>query len=383
MGNLVFQAALGGQVALSGPNTASNFTITVPAVTGTMITTGDTGTVTNTMLVNSTISGVALGSNLFSLTSGTGISFNTGTTYNGSAAITINSSIVQATATALGTVYAKQTTGGGSPYLTAFGYNAGVSTTGAYNTAVGTQALYTNSSGVTNTAVGYQSLYSNTTTNNCTAVGYQSGYSNNGGDGNSNFGTNAGYAITTGNNNVCIGTNAGYGNNVGGVNLTTGGSGIYIGGYSQPSVSSNIFEIVIGYNTAGKGSSTGYIYANGGGTYQGNNQATWSITSDQRLKKNIVDNNVGLDKVSQIQVRNFEYRTEDEITDLPKNQVIKKEGLQLGAIAQELQAVLPDCVKEESTGVLSVNSDNIMWHMINAIKELNAKVIALETRLGS
>ena len=50
MGNLVFQAALGGQVALSGPNTASSYTIAVPTVNGTFVTTGDTGTVTVAML---------------------------------------------------------------------------------------------------------------------------------------------------------------------------------------------------------------------------------------------------------------------------------------------------------------------------------------------
>lgn len=53
MGNLVFQATLGGQVNLVGPNTASTFNINVPATTGTMVTTGDTGTVTNTMLATS------------------------------------------------------------------------------------------------------------------------------------------------------------------------------------------------------------------------------------------------------------------------------------------------------------------------------------------
>jgi hypothetical protein len=53
MGNLVFQATLGGQVSLVGPNTASTFNINVPAVAGNMVTTGDTGTVTNTMLASS------------------------------------------------------------------------------------------------------------------------------------------------------------------------------------------------------------------------------------------------------------------------------------------------------------------------------------------
>ena len=53
MGNLVFQATLGGQVNLVGPNTASTYNINVPAVAGTMVTTGDTGTVSSTMLASS------------------------------------------------------------------------------------------------------------------------------------------------------------------------------------------------------------------------------------------------------------------------------------------------------------------------------------------
>ena len=69
--------------------------INLPNVDGTVITTGDTSTVTNTMLAgsiannkltNSTISGVALGSNLNDLTISTGL---TGTSYNGSTVTTI------------------------------------------------------------------------------------------------------------------------------------------------------------------------------------------------------------------------------------------------------------------------------------------------------
>jgi hypothetical protein len=50
------------------------------------------GTITNAQLANSTISGVSLGGSLYNLTAGTNITFSSGTTYNGSAAITINSS---------------------------------------------------------------------------------------------------------------------------------------------------------------------------------------------------------------------------------------------------------------------------------------------------
>jgi len=52
MSNLVFQATGGGSVTLTGANTASSFSITVPATTGNMVTTGDVGTVTSTMLAS-------------------------------------------------------------------------------------------------------------------------------------------------------------------------------------------------------------------------------------------------------------------------------------------------------------------------------------------
>jgi hypothetical protein len=55
----------------------------------------------NSALVNSTISGVALGGSLFNLTAGTGVSFSTGTTYNGSAAITINATGTGGTVTSV------------------------------------------------------------------------------------------------------------------------------------------------------------------------------------------------------------------------------------------------------------------------------------------
>jgi len=101
------------------------------------------------------------------------------------------------------------------------------------------------------------------------------------------------------------------------------------------------------------------------------------------LKKNIVDNTVGLDAINQVRVRNFEYRTADEVTDLPKNTAVEITGLKLGVIAQELQQVLPDCVKQESTGVLSVDTSNITWHLINAVKELSSELNALKAKVGA
>ena len=95
----------------------------------------------------------------------------------------------------------------------------------------------------------------------------------------------------------------------------------------------------------GKGNETGFISPAGGGVYQGNNSSSWSTTSDRRIKKNIVDNSTGLDAINQIRVRNFEYRTPDEIDELPTHAAIDKEGGQVGVIAQEIQEILPDVVK--------------------------------------
>jgi len=78
----------------------------------------------------------------------------------------------------------------------------------------------------------------------------------------------------------------------------------------------------------------------------------------------------------------LEYRTADEITELQASDAIERSGTQLGVIAQELEAVAPRCVKTESTGVKTVDSDELFWHMLNSIKELSAKVAELESRLG-
>ena len=95
--------------AIAGTGTV----ITLPGTTGTVVTTGDTGTVTNTMLAgsiannklsNSTISGVSLGSNLNNLNISTGLS---GSSYNGSGAVTIAIDSTVATLTGSQTLQSK------------------------------------------------------------------------------------------------------------------------------------------------------------------------------------------------------------------------------------------------------------------------------------
>ena len=306
----------------------------------------------------------------------------------GASALTANTT--QSNNTAVGYQAGYSNNNGGDQCFV--GYKAGYATTGGGNSFVGSQAGQSNTTGSVNTGFGLQALYSNTTASNNTAVGYQALNSvqtagpntaiggralyYNTTSSNTAIGYYAGFNITTGDSNVLVGDSAGG-------NLTTGYHGIYVGYNAQPSSGGSANEIVIGYNTTGKGSGTGYINPySGGNMYQGSNGATWSVTSDQRLKKNIVDNTEGLSIISQIRVRNFEYRTAEEVTELPAHSVIDKQGVQLGVIAQELQEVCGDCVKTESTGVMSVNQDNITWHMVNAIKDLKTIVDAQATEIA-
>ena len=60
-----------------------------------------------------------------------------------------------------------------SPFETSLGHQAGNSNTGTGNTAVGYQALFSNTTGTGSIAIGYQALYSNTRGKRNIAIGYE------------------------------------------------------------------------------------------------------------------------------------------------------------------------------------------------------------------
>ena len=105
----------------------------------------------------------------------------------------------------------------------------------------------------------------------------------------------------------------------------------------------------------------------------------------------MVDSPKGLAEINQIRVANFEYRTREEIdmNEFPLSndpgQVVLgegNEGLHTGVIAQEIESVLPECIETSDKGAKTVQTDPIMWAMVNAVKELSAKVEELESKLN-
>jgi len=115
--------------------------------------------------------------------------------------------------------------GGGNNglYNTFIGSNAGyANTTGAWNTALGTYALYTNTTGEDNTAIGFDALKSNTIGYFNTAVGSEVMFSNTEGNNNVAMGEAALHENIIGSDNIAIGVDTLYSNTIGINNTAVG-----------------------------------------------------------------------------------------------------------------------------------------------------------------
>ena len=251
------------------------------------------------------------------------------------------------------------------------------------NVAIGREALENQATQEDNVCIGYQALGTGNSASNSqiTAIGSQTANAAHAAYGGTYLGYQAGSVVTSGIHNTFIGREAG--------DLTTTGDRNIMIGVNANAASSGEYRCIVmsTQENTGKGSATFFISAGtgSGNGFQGNNSSSWATTSDKRIKKNIVDNNDGLDKIKQIKVKNFEYRTKDEITDWTGRDVdsvtIEKEGTQLGVIAQEIQEILPDVVEERENGCLSVDSDNITWYLVNAVKQQQTIIDDLKSRI--
>ena len=143
---------------------------------------------------------------------------------------------------------------------TALGYQALYSNTTAYsNTAVGADTLGLNQSGHFNTAMGEGALANSTASSN-TATGYRSLYSNTIGGSNTGIGVLAINNNQTGSFNTAVGSSAGQGSSSNsfaenclfgyraGYTLSTGSNNIIIGSQAGDEITSGATNIIIGYD---------------------------------------------------------------------------------------------------------------------------------------
>ena len=114
---------------------------------------------------------------------------------------------------------------------------------------------------------------------------------------------------------------------------------------------------------SGNGSDVGYITFNG-------TTGAFSAASDISLKENVRDLPEGLDVITQLKPRLFDWKEEGKGKD------------QVGFIAQEVEEIKPEWVhQKEDIKLISTNLPDTIPYLIKAIQELSAKVEELESKI--
>ena len=140
-----------------------------------------------------------------------------------------------------------------------------------------------------------------------------------------------------------------------------------LGGSTIMSGSTNNYQ----FNSIGVGSSTAASGVNGEIRAQGDITAYYS--SDERLKENIQPIVDALSKVESISGNTYDWKEGFET-------IHSHTGHDIGVIAQEIEKVLPEVVIDRETGYKAVQYEKIVPLLIEAIKELSAKVKELESK---
>ena len=107
------------------------------------------------------------------------------------------------------------------------------------------------------------------------------------------------------------------------------------------------------------------------GEIRATNDVTAFYSSDERLKENVEELGGALDKVKALRGVSFDWK---ELSEEEKATIHSHEGHDIGVIAQEVQAQYPELVTEREHGHLAVDYGKLTAVLIQAVKELSAKV---------
>lgn len=325
---------------------------------------------------NKTNSLVAVGYQaLYENTTGTG---NTAVGYQ---ALTANVTGIQSTAVGYQALASYSGTDGTN---TAIGYLAmtDLTTTGYQSVAVGGLAMQHFTSGYNNTAVGFQALATGTSHIWNTALGYHTLAALTTGTENTAVGAQALANVTTGICNTSVGMYSGLQTTA----ITTGSYNTMIGAYTHTSAAGSQYQIVLGYDVAGQGDNYVTIGKNGALIYNHyDTNATWTQTSDERLKTNIKNDSLGLSFINRLRPVTFNWKPSNEIDKSlsyykEKNERDTKTVIH-GLIAQEVKAALDaEGVStfagwdEGSDGIQAISREMFVSPLIKAIQEQQSQI---------
>jgi hypothetical protein len=144
-----------------------------------------------------------------------------------------------------------------------------------------------------------------------------------------------------------------------GTGVTVNANDIAIG--QAVATSSDVRFDSIGVNTAAPGTS---------GVIRAASDIIAFYSSDERLKDNVVVIDNALEKVESLRGVEFDWNDKQEIY----------EGHDVGVIAQDVEKVLPELVENRDNGYKAVKYEKLTAVLIQAVKELSAKVKELENK---
>ena len=131
------------------------------------------------------------------------------------------------------------------------------------------------------------------------------------------------------------------------------------------SASSGNFRWTVGNNTRMSLNSSGTLTVS-------DDIVAFGSPSDKRLKENIKPIESALDKVSKLQGVTFDWKKSDSILDIKQD---------VGFIAQDVQKVVPELVRQNDNGMLSIRHQGIAPILLEAIKELKAEIEELKKQI--
>jgi hypothetical protein len=295
---------------------------------------------------------------LFSLSSG--ISGNTAIGFD---ALYSNTTGSYNTAIGLDALYSNI----GGSFNTAGGYSALSSNTGGGgNTASGSFALLYNTTGSSNTAIGYNALYFNSTAKNNTAIGVDALQFNSTGTNNTAIGTQA-LLGSTGNHNIALGYQAG-------INLQTGNDDIYIDAHGAKGESNAIRlgRLGVQKNTYIVGIS-GSVVAGGVGVIVDSDGRLGTSTSSARFKEAIKPMAKASEALLDLKPVTFRYKKDLDPNGIP----------QFGLVAEQVAKVDPDLVARDLEGKpYTVRYEAVNAMLLNEFLKEHRKVEALEATVA-
>tara|TARA_R100000329_G_scaffold116728_2_gene96054 strand:+ start:8848 stop:10947 length:2100 start_codon:yes stop_codon:yes gene_type:complete len=364
-----------GDTALDSVQAGGNNNVAIGNSAGTAITTGDS----NNCIGHTAGPAINTGSQNVALGNGAGNSETTGS----------DNVLVG---------HAAGFTQNGKSQNTFVGSQAGYTVNASGNTFVGYQSGYYATTPTTNAGFGYQALIGVSSTaltgNNNLAAGYQALKAVTSGQQNTGLGAGVLGSVSTAEGQTALGYRAGTAGG-GGAAVTTGFYNTLLGYEAMASAADGQHQIVLGsFRATGQGNNT-FTFGKSGAqvTNQFDSNANFSQSSDERLKTNIEDNDLGLDFINELKTKTYNWLPSNEVPkeltshydeENTKNTDVKMYGM----LAQEVKAAMDKHGNPEFTGWMenSDGSQNVSREMfviplIKAVQELTKKVEELEAKL--